>query len=537
MRSTRAAGALLLALGVGNADAAMIRYAWYGQIEPFGIAGAHPWGIVGDGSALTPDDGTFFPLQVFVDEHALDDSAVPSAARFQPHGATLFIGGVRARMTGLALDFADDPLTPGDYDSITLHGDAELFAASRAFSASVPLGAATFALSSQMADLPPLFADTLPIEFDALPGADFITFPAPEAVTSQLVPWSAFPAAMVVEWTSATDGSAAGIDVALTGLAGGSPAFVDLDGPLFDAAPQFSFTSGLVYDATSTWTASFSEPVATILLYANGWRGAQPGGDPARYHFDAIFKIRSGLPDAVILGNAGGLILSVPAALSQDGVLQVRGPLSSLTVTPATTFGFQALAMAVVPMPQPQAVDWTTPTTGTAGSVGVTLEDVANPFPLSSDLTGFDYATAPLSASAELVQFATSSDWRATFSEPVAGLLLYAKAWRGSFAGVDPVTYRFDAPFTILSGLDQATVSEQGTLLTVPGSEFHDGILYFGGPLTSLGVDASSPTLSNHAMTFAVVPEAGGAAATLAALAALLLLRREPRRRSASRSP
>jgi len=521
----------LLALGVGTADAAMIRYAWYGQIEPFGIAGPHPWGIEGDGSELTPSDGTFFPLQVFVDEHALDDSPLPSGARFQPQSATLFIDGVRARMTALELELADDPLTPGDYDSITLHGDAELFGASRAFSANVQLGTATFALSSQMAaDLPPLFADTLPIEFDATPGADFITFPDLDAVTSQLVPWSAFPAATVVEWTSATGGSAAGIDVTASGFGGGSPAFVDLDGPFFAAAPQFSFISGLVYEATSTWTVSFSEPVATLLLYVNGWRGAEPGGDPASYHFDAIFKIRSGLAESEIFGNSGGLILRVPAAVSQDGVLQVRGPLTSLTVTPDTTFGFQALAMAVVPMPQPRAVDWATPATGTAGTVGVALQGLEDSSVVDSfELTGLDFAVAPLPASTELVQFDTASDWTATFSEPVGGLLLYAKFWRGNSAQVDPVTYRFDAPFTILSGLDQATVSDGGTVLSVPGSEFHDGILYFGGPLTSLGIDTNSASSSSHAMTFAVVPEAGGTAGTLASLAALLLLRRGTR--------
>ncbi len=105
-------------------------------------------------------------------------------------------------------------------------------------------------------------------------------------------------------------------------------------------------------------------------------------------------------------------------------------------------------------------------------------------------------------------------------------MLLYAKSWRGAGAGIAPVTYRFDAPFTILGGFDEAAVSEGGTVLSLPGAGFHDGLLFFGGPLTALGVEANATAVESHAMTLAVVPEPAAVAASLASLATLIALRR-----------
>jgi len=150
----------------------------------------------------------------------------------------------------------------------------------------------------------------------------------------------------------------------------------------------------------------------------------------------------------------------------------------------------------------------------------------------SADLSGPDFAVAPLAASAPVVEYDTGADWTATFSEPVEGVLLYARAWRGSDAGVDPVTYRFDAPFAILSGLHDGKVSEDGTLLSLPAAEFHDGIVYVPGPLTSLSVEGNEPGDVAQAMTLAVVPEPGSAGAGLAAAGALLGLRVRPRQRA-----
>jgi hypothetical protein len=87
------------------------------------------------------------------------------------------------------------------------------------------------------------------------------------------------------------------------------------------------------------------------------------------------------------------------------------------------------------------------------------------------------------------------------------------------------VTYDFDAPFTILSGLTEATVEQGNTRLSLPATGFHDGILRFAGPLASLHVENNSGTSSQQAMTFAV-PEPGGGLAALAAAAALLALAR-----------
>jgi hypothetical protein len=131
-----------------------------------------------------------------------------------------------------------------------------------------------------------------------------------------------------------------------------------------------------------------------------------------------------------------------------------------------------------------------------------------------------------------VLELDTGADWTATFSEPVEGVLVYAKDWRGSDATVDPVTYRFDAPFTILSGLRDATVSEQGTRLTLPADGFHDGVVFVPGPLASLSLEGDEPTDVAQSLTLAVVgvvPEPGGTAGGLAAALALATLRRARR--------
>jgi hypothetical protein len=122
-----------------------------------------------------------------------------------------------------------------------------------------------------------------------------------------------------------------------------------------------------------------------------------------------------------------------------------------------TSFGRGVLVLAALWAPLrasgTTAVDWTSGTGGTADGVVVTTSGLFDPVVATSDLSGSPFEGARLSASAEVLGYGSGSDWTVTLSEPVDALLVYANGWRGTDAGVDPATYHFDAPFTVLSGL------------------------------------------------------------------------------------
>jgi hypothetical protein len=518
----------MLSMATLPSSADSIRYAWTGVVKPAPGAPENPW-------ELAPD-GTPFLFEAFVDAAAVDQDGTqnPDFARFLATEATLVVGDRKAALTMPNMRFSDDAFT-GLFDSASFDAQAELSATMLSFSTGVRIDTTSFALADPAApDLPPLFPESLPVQLGGTGtgGGLLTTFPDAAPVTATPVPWTRFPAATAVEWTDATSGVAADVEVTLAGASEPLLHFFDLSGPAYDAAPAFSLTSGLEFDTGSTWTATFSEPVATVLVYTVFWRGTAAGVDPATYHFDVPFSIRSGLEEASLVGNSGGLLLSLPGGGFHDGIVQVPGPLTSLTVTPnSTTSSNHAMAVAVVPMPTARPVAWSTPASGTAGSVAVTLSELGASASLqSADLSGSDFAVAPRSASAPVVEYDTGADWTVAFSEPVEGLLLYAKGWRGHEVGIDPVTYRFDAPFTILSGLREAKVSEDGQLLTLPAEDFHDGIVYVPGPLTSLTVEGDDPGDGAQALTLAVVPEPGAGATGLAACAALIALRLKSRR-------
>ncbi len=181
----------------------------------------------------------------------------------------------------------------------------------------------------------------------------------------------------------------------------------------------------------------------------------------------------------------------------------------------------------------PVSVDWTTAGTGTLNGTSVSVTDLGSAFLDTSDLSGADYSGAPLSATAEVLDYDTAADWTASFAAPVTDLLLYGRFWRGVAGGSNPVTYTFDRSFTILSGFSGASVSGGNTVLSLPTDQFHDGILLFSGAVTSLSVvgsDVCPPLCSAQAMTFGVdvaaVPAPGVAALLLVALPLLLLARR-----------
>jgi len=368
----RALAASTLVLGIEVADAAadVVEYSWSGRVEPIG---ANPWNLTGDGSALTPEDGTIFLLDGLVDRSAvdLDDSLNPDHAEFTPESVTLTIGGESAIVSSAKFVLSDDQFS-GLFDAVELQAQVELAGTVLPFFAEVRLPPSTFDLLSPAApDVPPSFADTMPIQF---------------------------------------------------------------------------------------------------------------GGTP----------------------NAGNSLLTVPQNATVTGFLQVCPAVPGVT-----------------------AVDWTTPAADTAAGMAngldVSVAGLGDPGLTGIALTSADFAAAPLCSTAPLLDYSTGSDWSLTLSQPADAILVFAKFWRGTGGEIDPVTYQFDAPFTIVSGLTSASVSNGNTLLSLPASSYHDGILRFEGPIAGLSVDTNSTTGGQQAMTFAVVPEPEGGAT--ASLAALLFLR------------
>jgi hypothetical protein len=153
----------------------------------------------------------------------------------------------------------------------------------------------------------------------------------------------------------------------------------------------------------------------------------------------------------------------------------------------------------------PVVWDEITFTEGQLGSSTVQMFNASDPSFFIDDLTGPDYAAAPLSPNTVTFDYDTLSDWTATFDPPVENLLLYLVNWRGVAGGPDPVTYQFDQPFTVLSGLGGTTVSNGNTMLTVPGGIFADGIVQFSGPVSSLSVQTNSDVGNAQSLTFGIL--------------------------------
>ena len=168
------------------------------------------------------------------------------------------------------------------------------------------------------------------------------------------------------------------------------------------------------------------------------------------------------------------------------------------------TIGWTSTAMAGLAIP----VDWDNSSEGTLVNSTVVMFNVTNPSLEAFDLSGPDYAAAPLSSNQVTVSYDTLSDWTTTFDPPVENLLLYVVFWRGVAGGQDPVTYQFDQPFTILSGLGGTSVSNGNTLLSVPSAVFARGILQFAGPVSSLTVQTNSNSGNAQSLTFGILPPA-----------------------------
>ena len=199
------------------------------------------------------------------------------------------------------------------------------------------------------------------------------------------------------------------------------------------------------------------------------------------------------------------------------------------------TAGFVVLLWAAGVEATPVGTDWTavTPTTavGTLNGISVSVAGLAreggpNLLISVSDLSGPPFTSAPL-ASAEVITYGGGvSNWTATFGQAIPDLRLYLNFWRGDISGpasADVFSYAFDQPFTVLSGLEDASISGSTLSLADMPTPFHHGIIQFTGPISMVTVSvttAASPFSSDQEFTFGV-PEPYSGVLTLLGLAAL----------------
>lgn len=337
-----------LALVASSARADLVRYAWSGFVEATPASG-NPWGLQGDGVAITNSDGSPFTLVAHVDPAAVDTDGNlnPDFASFVAESAVLTIGGHAALLTAPQLRFSDDSFG-GLFDSVRFQASAQLFGTTLAFAADVRIAASSIALANPAApDLPPRFADTLPIQFGGSGNSALITYPRNQAVSAQL---EVCGGPQSVVWSAPGVGTADGITVTVTNL--GAP---DLDtfllrGPDFAGAEQCSNARSLTHATGSDWSVMLSNPTNALLVYAKFWRGPGAGTSSITYDFDAPFTILSGLTGAVVSNGNRRLVL--PATSFHDGILRFAGPIASLGVEVDSTAGAeQATTFAVVPEP------------------------------------------------------------------------------------------------------------------------------------------------------------------------------------------
>jgi hypothetical protein len=146
-------------------------------------------------------------------------------------------------------------------------------------------------------------------------------------------------------------------------------------------------------------------------------------------------------------------------------------------------------------------VDWTSGTQGTLAGVSVTLSNITGTSQGSFDLSGEDYAGAPLSSAQESLNYAGNSNWTATFGTPISHLRLYLVYWRGVGLDPGPGVYTFDQPFTVLSGLSAAGIVVAGNVITIPNTVWGSGIIEFSGAVSTVTVNQTGLS-SKQVLTF-----------------------------------
>ncbi len=163
-------------------------------------------------------------------------------------------------------------------------------------------------------------------------------------------------------------------------------------------------------------------------------------------------------------------------------------------------------------------LSWTTISDGRVNGIDVNASGFSFPSPDSPSIqsrnyTSSSYLAAPLSNVDTIFNYSSLNDWTITFDRPVSNLLLYSYSWRGNinrFGTEPPTSYTFNLPFTILSGFNSATISDN-TLFVPDVGVLDDGILFFPGLITSLSVISENPDNlpGGQAVAFAItaVPE------------------------------
>jgi len=181
------------------------------------------------------------------------------------------------------------------------------------------------------------------------------------------------------------------------------------------------------------------------------------------------------------------------------------------------TIGLYAFGVAST-LGSPFAADWLTggdPATGTIQGVNFTIANFTNVNPPASITTtdfsenDTDFDLRPLTANQEALGYGFQSDWTVTFDSPLPKLFIYVDSWRLG-------DYQFSQNFTIVDGFNAGSIINSGTTLSLP-SGFHDGILEFLGPITTLSIAIDGDSASQTEITFATIPEPAGAASTLIA--------------------
>jgi hypothetical protein len=346
-----ALAAIASGLAASPAGADFIFYSWSGRVEPANGAG-NPWGILGDGSALTAD-GTPYKVRALVatDAEDLDGTLNPDFARFAPT-LLLQIGNEIAGTSNAQLRISDQ-LFPTQ-DAISLSTTVELIGIPLAMVADIRLPNESFALSDEPApDPPPTFFDSLPLLLGGASTQDLLTIPDNATVTGRLQICG--DETIPVSWDSTTTGTAGDIAVTIEGLLSPdlSPGDFEFQGADFAASPLCSTTLQLEYLVASDWTATLEQPVAALLVYAKFWRGPGSGADPVAYRFDAPFTIESGFTQASV--SEGNTVLSVPGSAFHDGILRFDGPIASLGVDSNATLAAAQVMTLAVEAPEPGA--------------------------------------------------------------------------------------------------------------------------------------------------------------------------------------
>jgi len=146
--------------------------------------------------------------------------------------------------------------------------------------------------------------------------------------------------------------------------------------------------------------------------------------------------------------------------------------------------------------------------TGKLGPAAISITNILSP---SISASGNDFSTvdyysgAPLGNSESAISnYQVGSNYTATFSMPVSGLMIYARNWRGNTT--TPFTYKFNHPVVILSGFASSTTS--GNTLTVPVTFELGGIILFTEPVQTLTVTMNTNSTGGQIMTFGVTPRA-----------------------------